>query len=632
MLDYARITVAVPEVSVGGVKQNAENIISEIKSANGVGADFILFPELSLAGATCADLFFQGSLLGDTVCALNEIAAATENLKTVVIVGAPLLHCGKLLDCAAVISCGRICGIVPKNAGNSPESRQFGCFGNVPKEIMSDEIGIYPSYKITVSELTVFTGRENAKFGVVLGDDFASAMPSGSLLAMNGAEIIFDMSAAYETAGRRSARRSAVKVNSANLLCAYVYACAGKGESTTDYVFSGHGIIAEKGRILAENKNAVDGGYAMNCDVDLGRIRYDRMRKRLADSPIAAAEAKIYLGASDSRLMSDGMLYPLRKMPFIPADKSERDARCLEIFELQTEGLVKRMSVAAKKIVIGVSGGLDSTLALLVCVKAMKKLHRPLSDVIGVTMPCFGTTSRTFNNSLALMEALGITSKEISIKEACLGHFKDIGHDYEVKDVTFENVQARERTQVLMDVANMNSAIVCGTGDLSELTLGWCTYNADHMSMYDVNAGVPKTLIRWMLETLSETADFSACRQILLDVADTPISPELLPPDESGKIAQKTEDSVGPYALHDFYLYYCLRYGFAPEKIRTLAERAFAGDFDGETIEKWLNVFYRRFSTQQFKRSCLADGVKVGTVGISPRGDLAMPSDSSFRP
>lgn len=630
MLDFARISIAVPNVTVASVGKNKEEIKTMLEKSAEQGADFVLFPELSLTGATCGDLFFQSSLLNDAVSALNEIADFTEKLKTVAIVGLPLAIAGKLYNCAAVVSCGRVCGIVTKNVGDSAENRWFSSFGSEQVEIMSDEIGIFPSYKITVSELCVFSGRENTRFGVVLGDDFATALPKSSLLASDNAEIIFNMSARYETAGKRKAVKNAITAHSSALKCVYAYASAGIGESTTDYVFPGHGIVCEKGKVISENQKLIDGGYVMNCDVDLGKVRHDRMRNRLAASPVSVARSQIYFGATDKALMSDGSLYPLKKMPFIPDGKDECDERCLEIFEMQVAGLAKRMAVA-EKIVIGVSGGLDSTLALLVCVKAMKKLARPVKNVIGVTMPCFGTTSRTFNNSVALMEALGITSMNISIKDACIQHFKDIGHDGAAKDVTFENVQARERTQVLMDVANMNNALVCGTGDLSELTLGWCTYNADHMSMYDVNAGVPKTLIRKMLECLATTEDFSACESILLDVADTPISPELLPPDENGVIAQKTEDSVGPYALHDFYLYHCLRYGFTPEKIKVLAERAFAGEFDGEVIEKWLRVFYRRFATQQFKRSCLADGVKVGTVGISPRGDLAMPSDSAFQ-
>ncbi len=639
MLDFARISLAVPNVTVGSVTKNKADIIEKIKEASGQGADFVLFPELALTGYTCGDLFFQKTLQDNVCAALCEIAELSAKVKTVIIVGAPLKIKGQLYNCGVVLSGGRVCAVVPKtfipDYNEFSEKRWFSSALTLDTdEIMSDDIGIYPSYPVAVSNRIVLEGREGTKFGVEVCEDMLAPIPPSAHLALSGAEIIFNLSASNETVGKHHFRKDMVSTRSSSELCVYAYASAGCSESTTDLVFSGHSIVCENGSVICENKQYIDNDYIMNCDVDLGKIRADRARIRSFADCAATADkcktVKLYNGIFDSKLNSDGFLYPLKKLPFVPTDKQTRTLRCLEIFDMQAAGLVKRMSVAASKIVIGVSGGLDSTLAILVCAEAMRKMHKPMTDIIGVTMPCFGTTSRTYNNSLALMEQLGVTSMNISIKDACLQHFKDIGHDYDVKDVTFENVQARERTQVLMDVANKNGAIVCGTGDLSELTLGWCTYNADHMSMYDVNAGIPKTLIRWMLESLAEDGRFAGCEKTLLDIADTPISPELLPPDESGEIAQKTEDSVGPYALHDFFLYYTLRYGFTPEKIYILASRAFAEDFDGETVKKWLKVFYRRFFTQQFKRSCLADGVKVGSVGISPRGDLKMPSDASF--
>lgn len=640
MFDFSRISVAVPNVVPGSVNKNKEEIISKIKEAQKVGADFVVFPELALTGYSCGDLFFQSVLQKNVSESLCELANISEKIKTVIIVGAPVKIKSQLYNCGIVISAGRICAIVPKTTlpdyNELSEKRWFSSADDLDTdEIMSEDIGVFPSYKIPVCAKLVLEAREGVKFGIEICEDLYMPISQSSYLALSGAEIIFNLSASNETVEKRTFRTSAVVNKSASLLCAYAYVSAGCGESTTDLIFSGHGLVAENGKVLMQNKKYIDNDYVMTCDIDLGKIRADRTRiKSFSDSAVKCGvkcnTVKVYNGAFENKQNSDGSLYPVRKLPFVPADKKDCADRCLDIFEMQSAALAKRMSVAAQKIVIGVSGGLDSTLALLVCVNTMRMLGRSAADVIGVTMPCFGTTSRTYNNSLALMEKLGVTVKNISIKDACTKHFQDIGHDENVKDVTYENAQARERTQVLMDVANDNNAIVCGTGDLSELVLGWCTYNADHMSMYGVNAGIPKTLIRWMIDTLAQTDMFPGCLQILKDISDTPISPELLPPDENGSIAQKTEDSVGPYVLHDFYLYYVLRYGFEPKKILTLAKRAFSGDFDDETIEKWLKVFYRRFFTQQFKRSCLPDGVKVGSIGISPRGDLRMPSDASF--
>jgi NAD+ synthase (glutamine-hydrolysing) len=446
---------------------------------------------------------------------------------------------------------------------------------------------------------------------------------------MAGAEIIFNLSASNEVIAKRQYRKNLVSQQSARCLCAYVYCSAGCTESTQDLVFSGHSIVAENGAVLAENENLLDTDYVLTMDLDLGKIRADRMKNRsFADA------ARVY--GKPAQLVeipkiwdSDGNLYPLQKLPFVPSSRQDRQTRCQSIFQMQVAGLKKRMTVTGGKAVVGVSGGLDSTLALLVAAEATRQLGRPASDVVGITMPCFGTTDRTFQNSLTLMKTLGVTSLTIPIAAAVEQHFRDLGHDKAITDLTFENSQARERTQVLMDYAGKVGGFVVGTGDLSELALGWCTYNADHMSMYGVNASIPKTLIRWMIDALVEYNIFPDSTAVLRDVLDTPISPELLPPDENGKIAQQTEDIVGPYALHDFFLYYVLRFGFTPEKIFCLACRAFQEDFDRETIKKWLKTFYRRFVYQQFKRSCLPDGVKVGSVCLSPRGDWRMPSDAS---
>jgi len=399
-------------------------------------------------------------------------------------------------------------------------------------------------------------------------------------------------------------------------------------------IYSGHSLIAENGRLLAENQAYVEKDYMIVQDCDLGRVRADRMKDLTFHTSGVRYGQQYMIGyaVKQDGLRSDGSLYPLRKLPFIPSTREERLRRCQEIFQLQVTGLKQRLTaIGGANAVIGISGGLDSTLALLVSVEAMRQLGRPTTDVYGVTMPCFGTSDRTYNNAWELMRTLGISSKEIVIKDAVSLHFKDIGHDESIHNATFENAQARERTQILMDYASVVGGIVVGTGDLSELALGWCTYNGDHMSMYSVNGTVPKTLMRWMIDAISETESFAASKAVLKDVLDTPISPELLPPDAEGKISQQTEDLVGPYALHDFFIFHALRYGFTPEKIYAMACRAFAGDFDAATIKKWLKSFYRRFFTQQFKRNCMPDGVKVGSVGLGPRGDWTMPSDASAR-
>ena len=454
-------------------------------------------------------------------------------------------------------------------------------------------------------------------------------MAPSTLLALNGAEVIVNLSASNETVGKRKSRQDLVKHQSSVCGCVYAYCSSGCTESTQDLVFSGHSMIAERGSILAENEKLIDTDYMMVQDADLGKIRVKRRQNKSVRDAVSFYSRVEPMRTIDCRcgsLRSDGTLYRVEKTPFVSASNNE--SRCLEIFGIQSVGLRQRLSFLNTKAVIGVSGGLDSTLALLVCVNAMKMLGRPASDVIGVTMPCFGTTERTHQNALALMQALGVTVRQIDIRQAVLAHFENIGHDPAVKNAVYENAQARERTQVLMDLAGALGGIVVGTGDLSESALGWCTYNADQMSMYNVNSSVPKTLIPYMIHALANTPEFSGIQHILTDIVNTPISPELLPPDPNGTISQQTEDIVGPYMLHDFFLYYVVRYGFTPTKIYTMACRAFNGTYDPATIKKWLQVFYRRFFSQQFKRNCAPEGVKVGSVCLSPRGDWRMPSDT----
>ena len=636
MLDYIRIACAVPAVKVGDVKKNTEEICKYIEKADAQNADIVLFPELALTGYTCGDLFFQDTLWNAVKAGLKEIVSASKaHPDMTIVVGLPIRLNAKQFNCAAIIRNGGVSGIVPKTYLTASEQRWF-CSGSdlketpVPLEIFGGEEAC-----ITMlgTNFLLEIG-DGAVLGIEICEDLNAPVPPSTMLALNGANVILNLSASNELVGKRASREDQVKHQSAACNCIYAYVSAGCTESTSDLVYSGHSMIAENGRILKENGKLLDTDYMILQDCDLGRIKADRQRNTTFRTASAQYATNYFLDAEDSSaaLRSDGTLYPLRKLPFIPSTREARLTRCNEIFQLQVTALKQRLTaIGGASAVIGISGGLDSTLALLVSVEAMRQMGRPTTDVYGVTMPCFGTSDRTYNNSWELMRTLGINCKEIVIKDAVSLHFKDIGHDENVHNATFENAQARERTQILMDYASTVGGIVVGTGDLSELALGWCTYNGDHMSMYGVNGTVPKTLIRWMIDAISETESFAASRAVLQDILDTPISPELLPPDAEGKISQQTEDLVGPYALHDFYLYHMLRYGFTPTKIYTMACRAFEGDFDTATIKKWLKNFYRRFFTQQFKRNCMPDGVKVGSVGLGPRGDWNMPSDASAR-
>ena len=639
MFDFVRVSCGVPATEVADVKGNVEKIAAQLREGAEAGSRLMVFPELCLTGYTCQDLFFQQTLLDDCGKALGELCALTKELAMTAVVGAPLRIRGGLYNCAVVLSSGTVSGIVPKtfmpNYGEYYEKRWFSSSEDLGvTEVPARELGLAGDDVVPVGRELVFAGENGVTFGVELCEDLWTPLPPSTFLAMNGAEIILNLSASNEVIAKRQYRRSLVSQQAGRCLCAYAYCSAGCTESTQDLVYSGHSMIVENGTVLAENKKLLDTDYVLTADIDLGKIRADRMKNRSFSETgrvYGSWEPARRVALSEAAWDSDGSLYPLRKLPFVPSVSQDRRERCRDIFQMQVAGLKKRLAVTGGKAVVGVSGGLDSTLALLVSVEAMDQLERPKTDVVGITMPCFGTTDRTYNNSLELMKTLGITAVTIPIGGAVEQHFADLGHDKSVTDLTFENSQARERTQVLMDYAGKIGGLVVGTGDLSELALGWCTYNADHMSMYGVNASIPKTLIRWMIDSLVEYNVFPESTEVLRDVLDTPISPELLPPDASGKIAQETESIVGPYALHDFFLYHVLRFGFTPEKIYNLACRAFGEDFDGETVKKWLKTFYRRFVSQQFKRSCLPDGVKVGSVCLSPRGDWRMPSDASSK-
>jgi len=627
MLDYIRIACAVPEVKVGDVIKNVQDICGFMKKAHEAKADILLFPELCVTGYTCADLFYQDSLHNAVEKELQKILLQSELYpELTVVVGLPVRAGIQLLNCAALISGGEIRGLVSKtylpDYGGFNESRWF----STAEEPVSVKL-LGKNYSVGTDKLFQIG---DATVAVEICEDFFAPISPSGFHALNGAEVIVNPAASPEQVGKKTSRRDQIKAYSEKIKCIYAYCSAGHTESTSDLVYSGHSVIAQSGIILAEGDGVVSSGYMMVSDCDLGIIRTERRRNAtFRDAAQRYAVGMETLCVRDAKLRGDGMLYPVQKLPFIPSSAEARLRYCREMFQLQVTGLKQRLATIGSNAVIGISGGLDSTLALLVAVEAMRQLGRPASDVYGVTMPCFGTSDRTYNNSWELMKTLGINAKEISIKDAVTLHFKDIGHDISVHNGTYENSQARERTQILMDYASVVNGIVVGTGDLSELALGWCTYNGDHMSMYGVNASVPKTLIRWIIEAMADHESFAASREVLLDILDTPISPELLPPDAQGKISQQTEDLVGPYALHDFFLYHMLRYGFTPTKIYTLACRAFDGDFEAEVIKKWLRTFYWRFFTQQFKRNCMPDGVKVGPVGLGPRGDWMMPSDAA---
>ena len=626
---FVKVCCATPKIKVADVDHNVNEIIKLMYDASENGAKVIVFPELCITGYTCQDLFLQGKLLDKALEGLDRIIDATNGIDALVFVGTPLEVDGKLYNTAAAIFAGHILAFIPKknlpNYAEYYEARHF-----YPG--FSDPVCIgYKGQDVVIGQNVIFTtpAVKGLQIACEICEDLWVADTPSTRHAMNGANLIVNLSAGNEIIGKAEYRRMLVKATSARLVCGYVYCDAGDGESTQDLVFPGHNLIAENGTLLSESKCFK--ANTIYADIDVERLRTERRRITTfnVNDPSQVIDnnnyAKITFDIEQKETRLDRQFY---RFPFVPADDKERNERCEHILSIQSEGLKKRLlHTGAKKAVIGLSGGLDSTLALLVMAKAFDLCGLDRSGIIAVTMPCFGTTDRTYNNALTLAKTLNTTLREINIEKAVRVHFEDIGHDENDLSVTYENCQARERTQVLMDIANKEGGLVIGTGDMSELALGWATYNGDHMSMYGVNAGVPKTLVRHLVKYYADTCKNNALSEALLDVLNTPVSPELLPP-KDGDISQKTEDLVGPYELHDFFLYYMLRCGFAPSKVYRVAKQAFEGVYDEETILKWLKTFYRRFFTQQFKRSCLPDGPKVGAVALSPRGDLRMPSDA----
>lgn len=625
-----RVAAAVPKLRLCNVAENAAAMAEQLHEAADRKASLVAFPELSLTGYTCGDLFFQKSLLQATEAGLQQMLEACPEGVTAVI-GAPVQADGVLYNCAVVLTKGKLLGVVPKlflpNYNEFYEKRWFAS----GFQLQAEHVMLCGQQAPMGREL-LFESADGVRFGVELCEDLWTALPPSTFLSLHGAELIVNLSASNELIAKREYRQELVRQQSARCLCAYLYVSAGVGESTSDLVFSGHSMVAQCGGMVKENADYLAENYVLTADLDLDRIRGDRREQTsFADARAHYGTLEPVRRVSCPALMlaeSEPVELHVAKHPFIPADKASRQTRCAQIFDMQATALARRLRITGGKLTVGISGGLDSTLALLAACRAMDMMRLPRTNITGVTMPCFGTTDHTYQNALSLMTTLGVTQREIPIHEAVRLHFRDIGHNEQDHSVTYENAQARERTQVLMDVANQTGGIVLGTGDLSEIALGWCTYNADHMSMYGVNSGVPKTLVRWVIQTATENPAFAASKDVLQSILDTPISPELLPPDEQGNIAQQTEDLVGPYALHDFFLYYVVRFGMRPRKIYELAKLAFADDFDDATILKWLKNFYRRFFTQQFKRNCIPDGVKIGSIALSPRGDWRMPSDA----
>lgn len=625
---FLKVAAAIPSLRVADCIGNMERMAALAEEAARHGVEIVAFPELAVTAYTCGDLLLQPTLLDAAEEALARLARATRKLPLAVIVGAPLRHGSTLYNCAVVMSQGKMLGVVPKsyipNYGEFYEERWFASGAGITEEqllIDGREVDFGADLTFEIN---------GAEFGVEICEDLWAPIPPSSQLALNGAKVIFNLSASPEMAGKHAYLRSLVAQQSARTLSGYVYVSAGFGESSTDLVFAGNGLIAENGTVLREAERFSIEEQLVVADIDIQRLEFERRRNTSFRLNEAASENTVIEMEIPEGLRSAVPDRDIDPMPFVPRDEEHRSERCEEIFRIQSHGLAQRLRhTRCSRAVVGISGGLDSTLALLVTVRTFDLLKLDRAGIIGITMPGFGTTDRTYRNALELMHGLGVTVREIPIRDACMQHFHDIGLDPADRSAAYENAQARERTQILMDVANMEGGLVVGTGDLSELALGWATYNGDQMSMYGVNASVPKTLVRHLVRWVADTENNPATRATLLDIIDTPVSPELLPADPDGKIAQKTEDLVGPYELHDFFLYNFVRLGFGPEKILHLAEAAFDGSYDRETILKWLRVFFRRFFAQQFKRSAMPDGPKVGTVTLSPRGDWRMPSDAA---
>ena len=623
---FIKVAALTPKVTVADTQANREEICRLMDEAEAKGAKILVFPELCITGYTCGDLFYQQVLLREAKKELLAIAKYTQRKDYLAFVGLPLEYNGKLYNVAAAVTQGKVLGLVPKthipNYNEFYERRHFAPGMKQPVPVALDEDTVVP-----MGTRVLFQCRQmpELKIGAEICEDVWAPNPPGVEHALAGATLLVNLSASDETTGKDMYRKSLVTGQSGRLICGYVYCSAGDGESTQDVVYSGHNLIAENGTLLAESRRFCNESIYTELDM----IRLNEERRRMSTF-MTSDESYINVEFSLKEEKTELTRF-VDPAPFVPGNKADREKRCEEIFMIQAMGLKKRLEhTHAATAVVGISGGLDSTLALLVMVKAFDLIGKDHKDIVAVTMPGFGTTDRTYDNAVSLIKSLGATFREVSIVDSVRVHFKDIGQDEAVHDVTYENGQARERTQILMDIANKSGGMVIGTGDMSELALGWATYNGDHMSMYGVNASVPKTLVRHLVCYYADTCADETLQKVLYDVLDTPVSPELLPP-EDGKISQKTEDIVGPYELHDFFLYYILRFGCTPKKIYRLANYAFAGTYDTETIQKWLKTFYRRFFSQQFKRSCLPDGPKVGTVAVSPRGDLRMPSDASAR-
>ena len=652
---FIKVAAAVPELKVAACCYNVDKMLSMIRDAEDAGVEIVVFPELSITAYTCGDLLQQDRLLKAALEGLGRLAEATKGLRIIAIAGMPLLVDNQLFNCAAVIQNGEILGLVPKTyiPGYSEfyEERWFAPGRNAHSdsvELFGKKVpfGTDLLFASCGSDASMPGSVDQVCFGVEICEDLWHPVPPSSYLATAGAAVIFNLSASNELIGKAEYRRELVKSQSAKCISGYVYASSGVYESTTDVVFGGHALITENGAVLRESERFLRKSHMIISEIDVQRLMNNRIKNTsFMDGVTGRNFRKIPFrlfvepetettGGKGPDMTAKACGFSLTRFvdpyPFVPSDKKERDRRCSEILAIQTAGLAKRLEhTGARKAVIGISGGLDSTLALIVTARTFDLLNIPRKNILAVTMPGFGTTDVTYENAVQLIRSFGAEFREINIKKACLQHFEDIGHDPAVHDITYENVQARERTQILMDLANKLNGLVIGTGDLSELALGWCTYNGDHMAMYSVNCGVPKTLIRHLVQWAADTMDDRTTAEVLGRILETPISPELLPPDEKGRIQQKTEDVVGPYELHDFFLYQMVRCGAQPKKILYLAEHAFGGKYDAQTIKSWLRVFIKRFFSQQFKRSCLPDGPKVGTISLSPRGDWRMPSDAS---
>lgn len=631
---FVKVAAAVPAVKVADCEYNTLQIENIIAQAEGKGVEIIVFPELCITGYSCQDLFRQSLLLEQVEASMLMLLDFTRNLDIISIVGLPVVVGDMLLNCAAVIQKGDLLGLIPKtylpNYSEFYEKRWFAS----SQDLQPTEIRFAGNKILVTPQPTLFKTCDGVLFGIEICEDVWAPAPPSNRLALAGADMTFNLSASDELIGKHKYLKSLLSQQSARTISGYIYSGCGFGESSQDVVYAGNAFIYENGQLLAEGERFSFKPQVIISQIDIEKLRSERRNNSTYVNAQREHDARIVNAHTTVAQRDFELIRDVDPHPFIPGQE-DMGTSCNEIFSIQVAGLAKRLvHTNCKTVVLGISGGLDSTLALLVCVKTFDKLGWPRKGIVGVTMPGFGTTDRTHNNAVTLMESLGVTIREVSISAAVEQHFKDIGHDMSVHDVTYENSQARERTQILMDLGNQLGGLVIGTGDLSELALGWATYNGDHMSMYGVNAGIPKTLIRHLVQYVAESVDDTS-RETLLDIIDTPVSPELIPADEDGNIRQKTEELVGPYELHDFFLYYVLRFGFRPLKIFMLASKAFNGNnngttfYDDATIKKWLTIFLRRFFSQQFKRSCLPDGPKVGSVSLSPRGDWRMPSDAS---